>query len=136
MKSAIVLATAALAASSAPAQTYDWSQASQVTVTLSSFAFDPSDIHLHAGQPVVLHLVNEAGGGHNFSAPEFFAAAVVRPQDQALLRKGAVNLAGHETKDIALVPHAGTYKLRCTHTMHTAFGMTGDIVVDQVIQTR
>jgi uncharacterized cupredoxin-like copper-binding protein len=130
MKRAIVLAISILATTSALAQVPDWSRASQVTVTLSSFAFDPDSIHLHAGQPVVLHLVNEAGGGHNFSAPEFFAVATVRPQDQALLRKGAIEVAGHGTRDVALVPRAGTYKLRCTHTLHTAFGMTGQIVVD------
>ena len=125
-----LVAAAALLSSSAIAQEPDWAQAAQVTVTLSSFDFTPSTVHLHAGQPVVLHLVNDAGGGHNFSAPEFFAAAAVRPQDQGLIYKGAIELGGHQTKDIGLVPRAGSYKLKCTHTMHTAFGMKGDIVVD------
>jgi hypothetical protein len=32
--------------------------------------------------------------------------------------------------DIALVPRqAGTYQLRCTHTLHDLFGMTGAIEV-------
>jgi plastocyanin len=119
-----------LLSSSALAQEPDWAQAAQVTVTLSSFDYAPSAVHLRAGQPVVLHLVNEAGGGHNFSAPEFFAAAAVRMQDQGLVYKGGIELAGHQTKDIGLVPRAGSYKLRCTHTMHTALGMKGEIVVD------
>jgi plastocyanin len=126
----LVLVAAALLSSSALAQGPDWTGAPQVQVTLSSFAFDPSTIHLHAGQPVLLHLVNEAGGGHNFSAPEFFAAAAIRPQDQGLVYKGAIELGKHQAKDIGLVPRAGTYKLRCTHTFHTAFGMKGEIVVD------
>jgi plastocyanin len=31
---------------------------------------------------------------------------------------------------VHLVPAAGTYKLTCTHTMHTMFGMKGTIVVE------
>ena len=46
-----------------------------VEVRLSSFSFDPRAIALTAGRPVTLHLVNTGGGGHNFSAPQFFAAA-------------------------------------------------------------
>jgi uncharacterized cupredoxin-like copper-binding protein len=85
---------------------------------------------LHAGQPVVLHLVNASSGGHNFSAPEFFAASAIRAQDQGLVTKGTIELGGHQTRDIALVPRAGAYKLRCTHMMHSSFGMKGEITVD------
>jgi plastocyanin len=130
MKYAKIFIALGLASSSAFAQAPDWTQASRVTVTLSSFQFDPATIHLHAGQPVVLHLVNGGSGGHNFSAPEFFAASQLRAQDQNLIRKGTVELAGHETKDVGVVPRAGSYKLHCTHTMHSAFGMKGEIVVD------
>lgn len=97
-----------------------------VEVRLSNFDFTPSTINLHAGQPVTLHLVNSAGGGHNFAAPEFFAAAhaVSGP-----VRAGKVELHGHESVDVTLIPTAGRYRLRCTHTMHTAFGMSGEILV-------
>jgi uncharacterized cupredoxin-like copper-binding protein len=121
---------AGLLSSTALAQAPDWSQASQNRVTLSSFSFAPATIHLHAGRPVTLHLVNEAGGGHNFSAPEFFAAATIREEDKGLIYKGAIELPGHRTRDVTLVPRAGRYALRCTHTMHTMFGMKGEIVVD------
>lgn len=98
-----------------------------VQVALSSFDFTPSAIHLRAGAPVVLHLVNAGSGGHNFSAPEFFAAAhdVSGPVDH-----GKVEVGGHRSVDIRLVPAAGHYRLRCTHMMHTAFGMSGEIAVD------
>jgi hypothetical protein len=69
-----ILIAAGLLAGPALAQEPDWGKAPQVVVTLSSFAFDPSLIHL--------------------------------------------------------MPAAGHYKLRCTHTMHAMFGMTGEIVVD------
>ena len=102
-------------------------QPAAVEVTLSNFDFTPQTIHLRAGQPVVLHLVNSAGGGHNFSAPEFFAAAqgVSGP-----VQGGTVEVAGHRSVDVRLTPARGTYRLRCTHTLHTAFGMRGRIIVD------
>jgi plastocyanin len=125
-----ILIAAGLLAGPALAQEPDWSSAAQVTVTLSSFEFDPATVHLRAGQPVTLHLVNESSGGHNFASPDFFAAATIRTEDKGLVYKGAIDLTGHQSKDIRLVPAAGHYKLRCTHTMHAMFGMTGEIVVD------
>ena len=112
------------------AQETDWSTAPTVTVTLSSFDYTPATIRLRAGEPVILRLVNTSGKGHDFSAPEFFAAAVVRPQDRALLAKGKIELGGHVAREVALRPAAGRYRLRCTHFMHSAFGMKGEIVVE------
>lgn len=99
----------------------------RVEVQLSSFDFIPSTIRLAAGRPIVLHLVNSGDGGHNFAAPEFFAAAqgVSGPVD-----RGRVEVSGHQSADIALTPTRGTYRLRCTHTLHASFGMTGEIVVE------
>ena len=98
-----------------------------VEVQLSSFSFTPRAIALHAGRPVILHLVNNGGGGHNFSAPQFFAAAtgVSGP-----VNAGTVDVPGHQSVDIRLTPSHGTYRLRCTHTMHTALGMSGTITVE------
>lgn len=99
----------------------------RVEVRLSSFDYTPSTIRLAAGRPIVLHLVNSGDGGHNFAAPEFFAAAqgVAGP-----VERGRVEVAGNQSVDITLTPARGTYRLRCTHTLHTAFGMTGEIVVE------
>ena len=99
----------------------------RIEVRLSSFAFEPRTIRLTAGRPVILHLVNSGGGGHNFSAPQLFAAArgVSGP-----VRRGAVEVPGHQSVDIRLTPARGSYRLRCTHTLHTAFGMTGTITVE------
>ncbi len=99
-------------------------------VELSSFDFTPKEIHLHAGQAYALVLTNVASGGHDFSAPEFFAAARVEPADAALIDHGEIDIPGKSTRTIHLVPAAGTYKLTCTHTMHAMFGMRGTIVVD------
>lgn len=99
-------------------------------VQLASFEFTPRELHLQAGKAYALVLTNAAAGGHNFSAPEFFAAARVQPGDAGLIAKGAVEVPGQSTRTIHLVPAAGTYKLSCTHTMHTMFGMKGQIVVE------
>ena len=58
------------------------------------------------------------------------AAATIAPADAALIRRGAVEVAGHQTVDIHLVvPAAGHYELRCTHPLHSSFGMHGAIDV-------
>ncbi|HEX2762639.1 MAG TPA: cupredoxin domain-containing protein [Allosphingosinicella sp.] len=119
---------AVLAAAPAAAQSPDWGHARRVEVALSNFAFSPKTIHLRAGQPVVLHLVNKASGGHDFTAPAFFAAARLR--NPKGVPGGSVELGGHKSADIAIVPKAGRYPLKCGHLFHKTFGMTGEILVD------
>ncbi|HKR25528.1 MAG TPA: cupredoxin domain-containing protein [Allosphingosinicella sp.] len=99
----------------------------EVEVRLSNFAFAPETVRLRAGEPVVLRLVNGGSGGHNFSAREFFAAAqgVAGP-----VENGTVELPGHRSVEVRLTPTRGSYRLRCTHTLHSTFGMTGRIVVE------
>jgi plastocyanin len=121
-----IAALAMIPAAAAPAQA---PQPAAVTVTLSNFKFDPSQVQLTAGTPTILHLVNAAGGGHSFSAPQFFAAAKVAPASQPLVKDGTVQVPKHSAVDIALTPAAGQYQLKCTHTLHAAFGMKGTIVV-------
>lgn len=98
-----------------------------VEVRLSNFDFTPSAIALAAGRPVTLHLVNTGGGGHNFSAPQFFAAAT---NVSGPVRRGTVEVPGHRSVEIRLTPSRGTYRLKCTHTLHSAFGMNGQITVE------
>ena len=100
-----------------------------ITVRLSSFAFDPEQIRLKAGVPVRLRLVNESDGGHNFSAPTFFAASSFLP-GSLVPSSGAVEVGSHQTVEIALVPGApAAYPLECTHFLHSAFGMHGTVEV-------
>lgn len=99
-----------------------------VEVDLASFSFTPSAIQLRAGEPVVLKLVNTGRGGHNFSAPEFFAAA--RLASGQAVAEGTVEVPSRGTVEVRLTPARGRYSLRCTHTLHTAFGMRGEIVVE------
>ena len=103
----------------------------RIEVKLSNFAFDPSTITLQHGQHYVLALRNDAKGGHDFEAREFFAAAAVDPADKGKLEDGKVELEGGAGAQIGLTAPArpGSYKLRCTHFLHSTFGMTGTIVV-------
>jgi plastocyanin len=100
-----------------------------ITVRLSSFAFDPDHLRLKAGMPVRLRLVNESSGGHDFSAPGFFAASSILPGSLAP-PNGDVTVGSHQTVEIAVVPHTlGRYPLKCTHFLHSFFGMHGTIEV-------
>jgi uncharacterized cupredoxin-like copper-binding protein len=126
MRNFMLLIAAAIAAP-APAQP---ANPANVTVRLTSFDFTPSTIRLQAGRPVVLHLVNAASGGHDFSAPAFFAAARIDSGSAGRVRRGAVEVRGRSSVEMRLVPAAGRYRLRCTHLFHSTFGMTGEIVVE------
>jgi plastocyanin len=100
-----------------------------ILVQLSSFAFDPEQIRLKAGVPVRLRLVNESDGGHNFSAPAFFAASSFLP-GSSVPSRGAIEVGSHQTVEIAVVPGApAVYPLECTHFLHSAFGMHGTVEV-------
>ncbi|MGZ3172271.1 MAG: cupredoxin domain-containing protein [Croceibacterium sp.] len=101
-----------------------------VSVELSNFKFTPSALALQSGHLYRLHLVNAAGGGHDFSAPEFFAASAIAPEDQAKVVGGKVKLEGKQSVDVTLTPQkAGTYPLTCTHFMHSGMGMKGQITI-------
>ena len=104
----------------------------KVTVTLANFSFTPADLHLHAGQPVTIHFVNEGSGGHDFTAPEFFAAAAMDAANRTRVEggKGRVSLGKGESSDVTLTPKAGTYKVHCSHFGHSTLGMTGKVIVD------
>jgi plastocyanin len=108
----------------------DFTNARQVNIELSNFDFTPKTLTLQAGKPYRLHLTNTGSGGHNFSSPAFFRAATIAPEDATAVVKGGIDLKKGETRDVRVIPTKGQYKLKCTHFMHTAFGMKGKIIVD------
>lgn len=111
------------------APSINFSDAETVSVTLRSFAFEPSTIQLAAGKHYALRLTNSASSSHDFTAPEFFAASLVKPEDAATIADGEVEVAPGQTVVVHLVPAAGRYGLACTHTGHALLGMRGTIVV-------
>ena len=122
MLRAPLLLVALLAATPGSAQ-----PATSVAITLSNFSIAPTTIHLSAGLPVRLVFTNASGGGHDFTAPNFFAHAsgVSGP-----VAHGEVELAGHATATVSLIPARGTYKAKCTHFAHKMMGMSATIIVD------
>jgi plastocyanin len=122
----IGLCDSSLAATRTPAR----SRVQAVTIILSDYAFTPRDILLHHGQAYQLRFVNQGSGGHNFSAPEFFAAAQISPTDAAAIPGGKVELGKGESRIVRLVPAAGRYGVTCTHFLHAGFGMTGTVTVN------
>ena len=126
----IPIATALfITASAGSAQAPDYNRAAAVEIVLKSFSFTPDTLHLRAGVPVRLTIRDEKGG-HNFAAPKFFKNARIAPEDASKVRSGKIELEAGDAVTIRLVPAAGTYKLTCTHFLHTSFGMKGTIVVD------
>ena len=104
-------------------------RAATVDVSLANFRFTPGAIRVPAGTPVVLHLTNTSTKSHDFTAPQFFAAATIAPADRSLVKDGSIELGGGERRDIHLVARAGRYRVKCSHAFHALFGMKGEIVV-------
>lgn len=128
---ASVVALAAFSTMPASAQQRDAApeHVEAITVRLSNFAFTPDHLRLKVGIPVRLKLVNESGGKHDFSAPKFFAASEILP-GSFLFSNGEIDLRSHQTVELTVVPHVpGTYRLECTHFLHSFFGMHGKIDV-------
>ena len=126
MRSLCVL-LAAMLASAAPGAAQP---VTTVDVELASFKFTPSTVMLDHGRDYILRLHNTSSGGHDFVAKSFFDAAAITPADRDRVRKGGVDVAGGETVQLRLTaPRAGRYPVHCSHFMHSAFGMKGEILV-------
>jgi uncharacterized cupredoxin-like copper-binding protein len=102
-----------------------------IQVTLSNFSFAPNMLRLQRNISYAIHLVNSASGGHSFSAPGFFAAVAVAPDDTSKVVNGKVEIPAGQTVDITVTPmNAGSYPIVCTHFLHTTFGMRGEAVIE------
>ena len=126
LASALVL----LAIPLAPVESAMAQEATPVSITLTSYAITPNALNLKAGTTYHMHFINSSSKDHNFSAPDFFAASQIAPEDQAKLEKGRVALEGGQSLDITVTPdRPGTFAVECTHFMHKMMGMHGSIVV-------
>jgi plastocyanin len=103
--------------------------AETINISLSDYAFAPAALELKAGTAYHLHFTNAGSKDHDFTAPEFFAAAEVAPDDQAKIRRGKVAVDKGQEVDVTVTPAAGNYKASCTHFMHSMMGMHGTIAV-------
>jgi len=123
------LLLAAALAITAPVLAAD--QAAKAEVVMANFSFTPETLHLHAGQSVTIHFVNNGSGGHDFTAAEFFSAATMDAANRTKVggAKGRVSLGKGESVDITLTPKEGDYPAHCSHFLHSTMGMTGKILV-------
>ncbi len=120
-----------LPAAAQPAPAPDWSSAQIIEIDLRNFAFSPASLTLKQGVPYRLHFVNQASGGHDYSAKDFFAAATIDPEDQAAVTAGKVSLKGSQSADVRLIAtQTGHFDVICTHMMHATMGMRGEVVVE------
>jgi uncharacterized cupredoxin-like copper-binding protein len=107
----------------------DWSPAEPVNVVMVDDRFVPDRLTLKHGVPYQLHLENHGNDLHEFTAPEFFADAIVR--DPSVLANGGTEVVVRPGWQIVfyLMPvSAGTFRLYCAD--HDWDGMVGEIVVE------
>jgi plastocyanin len=102
-------------------------QSPVVVIDAQNYSFLPRPIRLAAGRPVTLSFVNRSRSGHDFTAPGFFAYSTITAGSAPA---GKVMLPPHAVRNITLIPRAGTYRVHCSHFLHSTFGMTDLIVVN------
>lgn len=88
----------------------------RITIKTDGMRFVADEIHLKAGQPVTLQVINRDGYAHAFDMDEFDIH---------------VPLAAQATFDTLLAPsEPGRYRFYCGAPGHAAAGMEGVLVVE------
>lgn len=126
-----MLAIAALVLSLGAASPSSRSETVTVDVVLADFSFTPSTLRFQHGGHYRLRLSNQGSGGHNLTAPEFFAAVEIDSNDLRDIKKGKVEVPKGQTVEIGFTAvKPGTYGIKCSHFLHSGFGMKGSAVID------
>lgn len=126
----LAASTFLLAAPAAEQREPEWRTAVEADILLHPFTYEPREIHLPAGRPVLLQFVNNGQAYLSFRAPRFFAAALVRRDDRRRLQNGGFRLAPGARLRISLVPARGRYFAYSGYILQRLRGMTARIVVD------
>jgi hypothetical protein len=112
-----------------PTPGVDWSTAQPMNILLIDNRFVPDHLTFRHAMPYRLHLENHGKDLHEFTAPEFFAAAIVGNPDVLANAGQEIVVQPGTAVDVDLVPlKPGTYKLICAD--HDWDGMTGEINVE------
>ena len=131
MRAILFAAAALLLATPGSAQRQpEWRTAIQADILLHPFRYEPREIRLAAGRPVLLEFVNNGRANLSFRAPRFFAAALVRRRDRDKVAGGGFRLAPGERLSIGLVPAPGIYRAHSGYLLHRLRGMSARIVVE------
>ena len=132
MRLTLLAVTAALlvATPAAAQREPEWRTAIEADVILHPFRYEPRQLRLVAGRPVVLLFVNNGRANLSFRAPRFFAAALIRRSDRSRLVNGGFRLRPGERLSVALVPAPGRYRAHSGYLLHRLRGMSADIIVE------
>jgi uncharacterized cupredoxin-like copper-binding protein len=125
----VVLLAAIAPAGAQTVSGVDWSAAQSVNVLLIDDRFMPDHLVFRHAVPYRLHLENHGKELHEFTAPTFLAASVVR--NPGLLANGGreVVVQPGTAVDVELMPlRPGSYELICAD--HDWAGMMGEILVE------
>ena len=127
----LLLLMQAVAAAQTGGEPVDWAHAQLVPIGMSNFAFQPNVIRLHANEPYRLHFVNSSDSAHNFDAAAFFQAVAIAPADRAKAPSGSVEVEEGAAVDVNILPRQrGSYPVRCSHFLHSTFGMKAMAVIE------
>jgi uncharacterized cupredoxin-like copper-binding protein len=128
-RSALIAAALLLVGTARAQPAGDWSSSDPISVVMVDDRFVPDRLTLRHGTTYALHLENRGTDVHEFTAPEFFAHAVLR--DPGLLANGGKEVVVQPGQGVVvyLMPiAAGTFPLTCAN--HDWDGMVGEIVVE------
>jgi uncharacterized cupredoxin-like copper-binding protein len=116
-------------ARSQPAAGVDWSAVLPINVLLIDDKFVPDHLTFRHGVPYQLHLENHGKDLHEFTAPEFFGASVLRNVGQLANSAHEIVVQAGTAVDVDVMPlRPGTYRLICAD--HDWDGMVGEITVE------
>lgn len=102
-----------------------------IGIVVQNFSFTPNVLRLQRNTTYTLHLTNRATGGHSFSAPELFGAVTIPQEEKAKIDGGKIEVPPGQTVDVTFTPiKAGTYRIVCSHFLHSTMGMHGEATVE------
>jgi uncharacterized cupredoxin-like copper-binding protein len=117
------------AAGATGAADLNWSDAVLVTVELVDERFVPNTLRFRRGVPYHLRLENTGTSMHEFTAPGFFKAVIVKNPEALDAQHREIVLQPRERRDVYFVPQEpGRYELACAD--HDWAGMTGEITIE------
>jgi uncharacterized cupredoxin-like copper-binding protein len=87
-----------------------------ITIKTNGLSFVKDEVHVKAGEPMALHVVNQDSYGHAFDIDEFDIHTL---------------LPAETTFDTTFTPtEPGRYRFYCSSPGHEAAGMAGALVVE------
>jgi uncharacterized cupredoxin-like copper-binding protein len=113
----------------------NWSDTQSVTVRLSEYQFEPSDLVFQEGAPYRLVLRNVGKGSHTFVSEGFFQAIaaqkLISPDGEvATPYLKTIEVPSQTEKELLFVAvRKGAYPLECSVLLHDTFGMEGQISI-------